>query len=108
MPAVRLQIAVAAGGAVGAVARYLLVLAGPDLLLTLVVNVVGAFLLGRLVAARPGERVRAVVGTGVLGGFTTTSALAVQTITSSFPVAAAYLVATLVLGTAAARCGLGR
>ncbi len=108
MPPARLQLAVAAGGGVGAVLRLLIVQAGPALVLTLVINVVGSFLLGLLVSRRPSPEVRAVVGTGVLGGFTTTSALAVQTVTSSLPVAVAYLTATLVLGIAAARLGLTR
>ena len=49
---------------------------------TLVINLVGSFLLGILVGRLDGARphLRAFLGTGVLGGFTTYSAFAVQTI----------------------------
>nr|WP_315267800.1 CrcB family protein [Microbacterium lemovicicum] len=82
------------GGALGTAVRAALVfpwqtgtddatLAVP--LVTLVVNLVGAFALG-LVVGVLGPRhpsARAFLGTGVLGGFTTYSAFAVQTVTVS-------------------------
>jgi fluoride exporter len=80
---------VGVGGAVGSVARYLLSLAGPDghgfPWPTLAVNLTGAFALGLLAGAlwtRPGAPplLRPFLGTGVLGGFTTFSALAVETV----------------------------
>ena len=46
---------------------------------TLLVNVVGSLLLGLLVGRGVGGRGRLLWGTGVLGGFTTYSAFAVQT-----------------------------
>jgi CrcB protein len=99
--------AVAVGGMLGALARYGLVLALPDLPATLAINVAGSFLLGVLVARRPdGRWSRPFLGTGVLGGFTTFSALAVQTVDADLPTAVAYLVATLVLGVGAAWLGL--
>ena len=97
---------VALGGACGSVARYLLsgwagILLTPLTILfpstaetvlrfpigTLVVNVVGAFALGYLLEAlaRRGRetvrrrKIRLGIGTGVLGGFTTYSALALET-----------------------------
>ncbi|WP_454850536.1 fluoride efflux transporter FluC [Promicromonospora soli] len=97
---------VALGGACGSVARYLLggwagILLTPLTILfpgsaetvlrfpigTLVVNVVGAFALGYLLEAlsRRGRetvrrrKIRLGIGTGVLGGFTTYSALALDT-----------------------------
>jgi len=98
---------VAAGGAVGALLRYALVAAAPHLVTTLVINVLGSFLLGLLVSrCRENAWLRAVLGTGVLGGFTTWSALAVQVVDASEAVAALYLVLTLGLGTAAARRGM--
>lgn len=92
LPAIELLL-VALGGAVGSFARYgsSLVIPGPGG--TLLVNVVGAFLLGllvesvlRLTAATPGnagraaalKRWRLLLGTGVLGGFTTYSLFAVD------------------------------
>lgn len=98
---------VAAGGAVGALLRYGLMEAAPHLVTTLLINVLGSLLLGLLVSrCRENDWARAVLGTGVLGGFTTWSALAVQVVDASEVVAAAYLVLTLGLGTAAARRGL--
>lgn len=81
----------------------------------LAVNLLGAFLLGALVrglAARdetPRRRaVRLLAGTGVLGGFTTYSALATDTLLllEDEPVlGVAYGVATVVLGLACAVAG---
>jgi CrcB protein len=83
-------ILVAAGGAVGAVARYLTGLAALRSLGaalpygTLAVNVVGGFamgLLAALLAARgeaDQERWRLLLGVGVLGGFTTFSAFSLE------------------------------
>jgi|SRR5215217_928749 len=81
---------VAAGGAVGAVARYWVgVQAGRAFGTgwpygTLAVNVVGGLLMGALIgvlAARGGadqERWRLLLGVGVLGGFTTFSAFSLE------------------------------
>ncbi|WP_068399276.1 fluoride efflux transporter CrcB [Kribbia dieselivorans] len=115
----RLLAGIAAGGVVGALGRW-----GVSAWLpnahdgapwgTFAVNVTGAFAMGLLVAwlaVRPGAHpfVRPVLATGVLGGWTTFSALAldVHTLTraSDAPVAIAYVVVTFVLGVAA--CGLG-
>lgn len=83
-------ILVAAGGAVGAVARYLTGLAALRSLGaawpygTLAVNVVGGFAMGLLAAllAARGEadqdRWRLLLGVGVLGGFTTFSAFSLE------------------------------
>jgi fluoride exporter len=129
---------VALGGAAGSVARYLLdswagVLLTPLTVLfpntaetvlwfpigTLVVNVVGALALGYLLEAlaRRGRetvrrrKIRIGIGTGVLGGFTTYSALALQT-QQLFGdglgwLALLYLVLTLAGGTAACLGGIG-
>ncbi|MDO9473168.1 MAG: fluoride efflux transporter CrcB [Caulobacter sp.] len=81
---------VAAGGAVGAVARYLtgtqtLRLLGPHWPYgTLAVNLVGGLAMGALIATlalRGGadqERWRLLLGVGVLGGFTTFSAFSLE------------------------------
>jgi len=76
---------VAVGGVIGSLARFGLVLALPvrsgELpVATLLVNLSGCLALGLLVGARPdASRLRAFVGTGVLGGFTTFSAFALET-----------------------------
>ena len=128
---------VALGGAAGSVARYLLsgwsaVLLTPLTLLfpsagetiirfpigTLVVNVVGALALGYLLEAlaRRGRetvrrrKIRIGIGTGVLGGFTTYSALALQTqqlLGDGFGwLALLYVVLSLAGGTAACLGGI--
>ncbi len=107
VPLPALLLVVAVGGALGSLARYGLVVALPDLWTTLSINVMGAFLLGVLVARRPdGTWSRAFLGTGVLGGFTTFSAFAVQAVEASLPTGIAYVAGTLVLGIAAAELGL--
>ena len=103
----RALLLVTAGGVVGSLARYGLTDAFPDLAATFAINVVGAFLLGALVVRRPVEHwSRPLLGTGFLGGFTTMSALAVQTVDASLPTATAYLAGTLVVGIGAATVGL--
>lgn len=84
---------------------------------TLIINIVGAFLLGLLLGrlARGGDVgprrvVRLLLGTGLLGGFTTYSTLAVDT-TALFGAgrpggATAYALVTVVLGGLAAAGGL--
>lgn len=75
---------VAAGGAVGTLLRWRVgVAVRPESFSILVVNIVGAGLLGFLVGRVPvrggrSEAVRLALGTGVLGGFTTFSAYAVE------------------------------
>lgn len=84
---------------------------------TLIVNTLGAFALGFLVArlwARVASWLRAGLGAGLLGSFTTFSAVAVSLVAlanaAEWMLAVAWLVATLVLGLAAAWLGvrLGR
>lgn len=80
---------VALGGALGATLRYLVTVAmmkGPLPWGTLVVNLVGSFLLAflvfhDLVKGDLGPGVVAFVGIGALGAFTTMSAVGVETIT---------------------------
>lgn len=92
-----------AGGTVGTAARYLVGEVVESPWSTLCVNVAGAFLLGLLTVVlervRPGSRLRWLLGAGVLGGFTTYSALAVHTVSfGSVSAAVGYVVATVVLG----------
>jgi fluoride exporter len=76
---------VAPAGALGAVARY-----GTGAFMSrryglgapwgvLAVNLAGAFLLGLLVGARPGDAMVLALGTGFLGAFTTFSTWMVET-----------------------------
>lgn len=111
-------LAVLAGGAIGTGMRV-----GLDLLLphsetgfpfpTLIANVAGSFLLAVAVARlwpRSAPWLRAGLGAGLLGSFTTFSALAVSltamTQAGEVPLAAGYLVLTLAAGLAAAAVGL--
>lgn len=113
---------VAVGGAVGSLARHLITLAvgdtGPFPLATFGINVVGAYLLGLLVEAltRLGSdhgrwrAARLLLGTGVLGGFTTYSLLAADAaellLDGQARVAVGYGVATLAVGGAASWLGI--
>ncbi|THJ66552.1 CrcB family protein [Arthrobacter echini] len=110
------------GGTGGTVARF----AVAELLPTptglplgiLLINLTGAFLLGLLVEALvhrgpdEGRRrsVRLLVGTGFLGGFTTYSALAVDSVlllgTGRVLEGIGYLVGTVVVGLAASAAGI--
>lgn len=106
--------AVAAGGALGASARYLVLNASVERtpLAVLLVNVLGCFLMGVLVAATEDGSapplVRPFLGTGVLGGFTTVSTYAVTTWVlagADVLVALTYLVLTPLLAVPAAGVG---
>ncbi|GAA3876469.1 hypothetical protein GCM10022243_46670 [Saccharothrix violaceirubra] len=92
--------AVALGGGLGGVARYGCQLLWPGQWGTLAVNVTGCALIGVLTVLLPRlhHLARPLVGVGVLGGFTTFSAYAVDVVRGgSVP----YLVATPVLCVAA-------
>lgn len=77
---------------------------------TWVVNVSGSFALGLLVGLAPSQPVLAVVGTGVLGGYTTFSTFMVETLRlaedGSGWEALGNLAASLVAGVVAAGAGL--
>ena len=111
-------VAVLLGGAVGTSLRLAIdtVIPHPDdafPLSTLIINTLGAFALGLLVArvwpSAP-TWLRAALGAGLLGSFTTFSAVAVSLVSLSaageWMPALAYLAATLLLGFAAAALGL--
>lgn len=117
-----LALLVAAGGAVGSLGRYGLAQAMPPQhgwpVGTLTANLVGAFLLGVLLEVlgrrgpeTPGvQQVRLALGTGVLGGFTTFSSLALETerllAAGSAGTALGYAGLTLVAGVLAAAGGV--
>lgn len=108
------------GGAIGAPTRYLVDrYVTPGLgrdrfpLGTLVVNVVGCFILGLVVAgvARSGwsSDTKALVGTGFCGGLTTFSTFSVETVEllagRRSLATASYLLCSLVIGIGAAAVG---
>lgn len=113
---------VAVGGGLGSAARHLLVTAtGADgAAATLAVNVAGALLLGLLLErlARGGtrtgtegsRRLRLLLGTGLLGGFTTYSGIAVEvlarTADGQWAAAAGYGLVTVLTGLAACAAGV--
>ena len=108
---------VAAGGALGASARYAIGLAWPATpgafpWATFTVNVSGCLLMGALMVVVTETRqaaawVRPFLGVGVLGGFTTFSTYAVDgtLLAADPPLALAYLGGTLVSAVAAVGAG---
>ncbi len=99
---------VALGAALGAPLRYAVATAlDADRFPrgTLLVNVVGSFLLGLVVEAGATGHWLALLGTGLCGGFTTYSAFAVQTHRLGPLRGAAY--AVLTIGLSLAACAVG-
>jgi CrcB protein len=103
--------AVAIGGFIGAVLRYLTdtVLVFP-LAGTLAVNTIGCFFLGifmyeSMYLGRFSRTTRQFCAVGIIGSFTTFSALTVQSFSAGPVMGVANLTATLVLGFAAVWCG---
>lgn len=105
---------VAAGGALGTAGRLAIDLTLPDpggfALATLLVNVVGAFALGVVMARMPqATGIRLFLTTGVLSGFTTYSAFGVGTVTlwqAAPALSALFAALSLTLGVLAAVGGL--
>lgn len=113
---------VAIGGALGTAAREGLTLSVPALgrfpSTVFAINVIGALLLGMLLEALvrrgadqgPRRAVRLLVGTGVMGGFTTYSTLATDTASllghGAAALAVAYAVATVLVGACATGLGI--
>lgn len=117
----QIWIAVGLGGAIGAMARHGVAVASIRALGqnfpwgTLGVNVIGCFVMGLFVAwlaAREPQStlLRGFVATGVLGGFTTFSAFALEAVTlwreRSLSVAGLYIIASVILSIAALAAGL--
>jgi len=112
-------IQVALGGAIGASARYLTNVGATRLIGhgfpwgTVIVNIAGSFLMGVLVvvlAKKGGNAYAPLLMTGVLGGFTTFSAFALDTFTlyerGDFWLVGAYVLGTLLVALAAIFAGI--
>jgi fluoride exporter len=119
MPSVAALLAVALGGAAGSVARYVTTLALTPLTTTfpyatLLVNVLGSFLIGyfsRVFSTPEHDPVmRLALTTGLCGGFTTFSALSAETVTllqqGRTGRAMTYIALSLALGLGATALGL--
>ena len=120
LPAPRNIGLVAAGGAIGTAARVAVGVALPTAeggwpWATMTANVSGALLLGLVLgaardAAVVGRWVRPLVGTGIIGGYTTLSTLSVETLQLTaggrLSTAVAYAVASAAGGLAAVWLGL--
>ena len=117
----KLILAVAAGGALGAVGRYLVMVQVGHWLgsgfpfATLAVNVVGSFLLGLLIevsalAWSPAPELRALLVVGVLGAFTTFSTfsmdVALHVERGALALSAVYILASVALSIAGFFAGL--
>ncbi len=119
MPPLSLLLGVAGGGALGSLLRFALGRAFPTApgalpWTTLGINVVGSLALGLLAGlslARPegSPALRAFLGVGLLGGFTTFSAFSVETVTlaQEASLARALLYVLLSVGAAVAAAALG-
>ena len=109
-PTWRELVAVFAGGLLGTGARLAIDTLVGQPISTLAINVAGSFALGLLVArlwSSAAPWLRAGLGAGLLGSFTTFSAVAVTVVELGFSLtAAAYLALTLALGLLAAWAGL--
>ena len=114
-------LAVAAGGALGAVGRYLVMSQvghwfGHGFPYgTLVVNILGSLIMGLLVEAwalvwSPSQELRALLAVGVLGAFTTFSTFSLDTVVlyqrDAYLSAGLYIVASVVLSVAGLIAGL--
>lgn len=117
-----LILAVAAGGAAGSVARYLAMSGighwtGSGFPYgTLVVNVMGSFVMGALIELMalvwsPSQEMRALLTVGVLGGFTTFSTFSLDVVylleRHQLAATALYVLASVVVSVLALFAGLG-
>ena len=92
---------VGVGGAIGAVLRYMIGEWLPDGFPwgTLTVNLLGSFLLGVIIGMSISPEMGLLLGTGIMGAFTTMSAYSIDLVelfeSSEYGTAASYLLITL-------------
>jgi CrcB protein len=104
---------VAAGGAMGAVARYGVVQLASKFFAfpvgTMAVNILGSLLIGVLMAKLQNDAAKLLLVTGVLGGFTTFSAFSWDVLQlvqrEQWGLAAAYILGSVLLSLLAVYCG---
>jgi CrcB protein len=116
-----LLFAIATGGAIGAVARYLVMSMAGHMIGhgfpwgTVIVNVAGSFILGALIETMalvwsPSEAIRAMLIVGVLGSFTTfsTFSLDIQSLITrgEFVLAGGYILGSVIAGVVAFLAGM--
>ena len=121
MVSMNMLLAIAFGGAVGAVGRYLSMaeletwLGAAFPFGTLAVNVLGSMLLGGFVELSalvwsPAPEIRAMLVVGVLGSFTTFSAFSLDVITlylrGEFVLCGGYILASVILAVVAVFAGM--
>ncbi len=117
----KLILAIAVGGALGAVSRHIVAFQVSMWLGrgfpwgTLAVNILGSFILGALIevmalAWSPGQEMRALLTVGILGAFTTFSTFSLETILlferGDTTVAVGYMAASLLFSVGALFLGL--
>ncbi|MGA2698737.1 MAG: CrcB family protein [Methanoregula sp.] len=103
-------LAVATGGCIGSMARFLIDEQITSLYGTLLVNTIGCFFLGifmyeSMYLGRFSRTTRQFCTVGIIGAFTTFSALEVQSFAAGPVLGLLNLAATLLLGFAAIWCG---
>lgn len=111
-----MMLSIAAGGAIGALARYAVMVRAGQLfglgfpMGTLIVNIAGAFIFGALIEVMalkwsPGEDMRAFLVVGVLGSFTTFSTFSLDVVTmierGTYMFVATYVAVSVVVAVAA-------
>ncbi len=116
-----LILATALGGAIGAALRYgvgilsLMFLGAGFPWATLIVNIVGSFVMGVLVEIfgtvyNPGKTMQVFLTTGILGGFTTFSTFSLDAVTlyerGNMAVTGGYIAASVILSIAGVFAGM--
>ena len=89
----------------GAIARHQVNRLGTGWRGTMMLNVVGAFALGLLVASNPGDSTLTVLGTGLFGSLTTFSTFALEFVEAPRRIRLMILAGTVLLGLAAGALG---
>lgn len=104
------------GGSCGAVSRFAIsslikrFISSEFPIATLLINWIGSFLIGLLMAAHPGNFNQLLLGTGFMGGFTTFSTFQMENITlfqkKNYITLSVYIISSFVVGILLAILGL--